>query len=321
MTSSARTDPGRPTISVVIPTRDRPELLDECLLTIRQSMRPEDELIVVDSASTTEGVRDVANAHGASYTRCEEPGASRARNAGWRRATNDVIAFVDDDVRVARGWADAVAHTFGDAPVLAFLTGSVGIPKDETPEFPVATFQAPEPFAIDASTSGDLGHSANMAVRKSALATVGGFDELMGAGAKYRAAEDKDLLERLVLAGLRGRYEPSAAAFHVPWRQRRDVLTLNLAYGLGLGAWIAKLLKTDRGRARRAVRITFWEWGFLDLASWVRRRFKFLSLVVLVRIVGMMLGVVWALPAPVRNGHFSARTSASTHEPTNDALN
>lgn len=291
-------------MTVVVPTRDRPDLLDGCLRSIRAVLRPEDELIVVDSASTVDCVQPVADAHGARYVRCDYAGASRARNAGWRASIHEVVAFVDDDVRVEADWTATIASAFGAEPTLAFLTGRIGKPPGEEPEFPVALFVGPDAFEIDASTEGDVGHSANMAVLKGALEIVSGFDEALGAGAEFRAAEDKDLIERLIGAGMRGRYEPNMSAVHLAWRTRRDVLKLNWAYGLGLGAWIAKLLRTDRMRAVRAIRITLWTWGALDILKWMRRRLKFHTLVAAVRVTGVILGLLVASPRTVREGHF-----------------
>ncbi len=300
-----RTSVSEGALSVVVPTRDRPELLAGCLASIRRSIRAADEIIVVDSASTqAAGVREVASEHGAAYVRCERPGASRARNIGWRHAAYDLIAFVDDDVRLEDTWAKALADSFTRFPEAAFITGQVGVPSGDDPEYPVALIVDPEPFWYDRDTRRDPGHSANVTVRRLALAAVGGFDEALGAGAKFKASEDKDLFDRLVAAGFRGRYEPSAAAVHVPWRTRSDILRMSWSYGLGTGVRIVKLLKTDRARARGAAYDAFWGWGLLYIWSYARSRLKFLTLVSTVRLVGMVVGLVWGSPRKVHDGHF-----------------
>ena len=117
-------------ISVVIPTRDRAHLLEECLVSLRKSLRPFDELIVADSASVSPDVKTVALAFDAKYIRCRLPGTSRARNAGWRAARHEIVAFVDDDVRVDTTWASALAKVFDD-PGVAFVTGAIGWPATE----------------------------------------------------------------------------------------------------------------------------------------------------------------------------------------------
>jgi glycosyltransferase involved in cell wall biosynthesis len=209
-------------ISVVVPTRNRPELLDGCLTALRASLRANDELIVVDSASTDPHVARVAHKHSATYVRCDVKGASRARNRGWQAAKHEIVAFIDDDIRVEREWASAIEDVFGD-PATGWVTGRI----DEAAESHVpALAQKTDTAAaeLDPESEDVLGHSANLIVRRSALDHIGGFDELLGAGGRFRAAEDLDLFDRLFESGFQGRYEPSVAALHVPWRGLRDFI-------------------------------------------------------------------------------------------------
>ncbi|HMC51278.1 MAG TPA: glycosyltransferase, partial [Acidimicrobiales bacterium] len=238
-------------LSVVVPTRDRPALLGPCLESLRSSLRPEDELIVVDSASRDPVVAAVASAHGARVVRCERPGSSRARNAGAAAAGRDVIAFVDDDVRVAVSWADGMAKTFEDASV-AFVTGRVGVPPDQvaTAERAVAVKDDAEPCRLDGRCIGVIGSSASFAIRRDALARVGGFDESLGPGGRLGVVEDLDLFDRLFAAGMVGRYEPAARAWHDQWRTRPQLLRMDWQYGRGAGARLAKLVRTDPPGAR-----------------------------------------------------------------------
>jgi glycosyltransferase involved in cell wall biosynthesis len=296
----------RARLSVVVPTRDRPEFLDRCLRSLRQSLRDGDELIVADSASSDPRVREVAQAHGAVYVRCDVPGASLARNAGWRAAANPFISFIDDDVRVLPGWAQAIVDCFERHPEAVFVSGKVDTPMGEDPSRGVPFLLQETPAWIDREYDEDPGHSANLTVRRSWLEQLGGFDEQLGAGARYRAAEDKDLFDRMFAAGARGRYEPGAEVLHLDWRDRRQTLRLNWTYGLGTGARIVKLWKSDRTRARQIIRETLWIWGFREVYRSLRRRYKWMFLITTMRTLGMVCGVVWAAPRPVRDGHFVA---------------
>lgn len=292
-------------ISVVVPTRNRAHLLKECLPSLVAALRPQDELIVADSASTTNAVRDVTLSFGATYIRCDAPGTSRARNAGWRKARNDIVAFVDDDVRVDPTWASSLARTFAD-PGTAFVTGSVGAAPDaEGPA--VAQMTRTEPARLDAATTGVIGHSANLAVRKQALETIGGFDELLGPGVRFKAAEDLDLFDRLFAAGYVGRYEPSVSAHHESWRRIRDYVKLQGAYGFGIGARLAKLLRTDRANAPRAVKIAFLDRGLSPLLRNLRERDRAGIAGRSLRLLGTIAGFVVAMFYPVRDGHLGGR--------------
>jgi glycosyltransferase involved in cell wall biosynthesis len=310
--------PGSSSLSVVVPTRDRPQLLAACLASLRAAVRPDDEIVVVDSASQSPAVEQVARDHGARYLRCPRPGTSRARNLGWRQAGHDLVAFVDDDVRVLPGWATAMRAAFADTRV-AFATGRILLPPGtEWTDVPVATLEDPDPAILDAGMVGVLGHGANAAARRPALDAVGGFDERMGPGTDLRAAEDNDLFDRLLAAGCEGRYEPEAAAWHEQWRSRRQLVPLNWAYGVGSGARLAKLLRLDPRRAGAAARVLFWEWGLADVRRWLPH-FRLAALLAVVRMVAAATGLARALPLPVRDGHFAPGPSP-TRRPEADVL-
>lgn len=293
----------RPHLTIVVPTRNRAGLLDGCLEALLVSLNGSDELIVVDSASSDGRSEAVALAHGARYRRCDVPGASFARNAGWRQATHELIAFIDDDVRVETGWADAVAKTFAAHPEATFVTGRIDSPNDRYGGHTAPLKVETQPASLEPSTHGALGHGANLAVRRDALQRVGGFDELLGAGGRFRASEDIDLFDRLLTAGFNGRYEPGASANHQDWRDRRQVLSQQWSYGLGTGARLVKLGKDNPRRLKKAVRESVVDWGLRYLWRMARDRWKFGVAFVSLRLLGMVVGVVRALPYRVQGGH------------------
>ncbi|MEH2526144.1 MULTISPECIES: glycosyltransferase family 2 protein [unclassified Bradyrhizobium] len=85
-------------VSVVVPTRDRPELLREALQSIRalESDGVRFEIIVGDNGTSSD-TQKVAEAFDAIYLHTSTFGAAAARNIAMRAATADYIAFLDDD--------------------------------------------------------------------------------------------------------------------------------------------------------------------------------------------------------------------------------
>ena len=310
-------EPG-PSLSVVVPTRDRPNLLGPCIASIVAALAPGDELLVVDSASTDPAAALAATAAAGDTgrrLRCDRPGASHARNVGWRASANEVVAFVDDDVRVDSTWADGLRRCLADHPETAFVTGRIGVPPDQAGvDRPVAVKDDPDPAVIDRTTTGTLGHSANLAVRRDALEAVGGFDELLGAGARFRAAEDYDLFDRLLAAGLTGRYEPAAAAWHDQWRGRGDLVRLDWAYGVGTGARLAKLVRTDPARAGTVARAALWTGGLRLLPGLVRARYELGIATVVARSAGTCAGFVSARARSLRGGVLQGGSSTGLGE-------
>jgi GT2 family glycosyltransferase len=268
----------------VVPTRDRPEHLARCVAALRADLGPDDELLVVDSASRTR----IAGA-----LRCELPGAARARNAGWRAAGHELVAFVDDDVEVLPGWATAMTTALAGA---AWVAGAVGVPAgQEDRERPVAVTTLTVPTRLTLASRGTLGASANLGVRRSALDQVGGFDERLGPGTWTRAAEDLDLLDRLLAAGHDGWFEPAARAAHDQWRSRRQLVALDHGYGIGLGARLVLLRRRGQGgRARTVARDAVWSGTVVTGLGDVRRRYELGALLAVVRLLGVVRGVVRA---------------------------
>ncbi|HVA73619.1 MAG TPA: glycosyltransferase family 2 protein [Acidimicrobiales bacterium] len=91
-----------PLVSVVLPTRNRPGRLPRALSSVLAQTYKRLELLVVDDASSTPA-EEVVDQVGRGDRRVQllrfekQMGASAARNAAFKRAAGDVIAFIDDD--------------------------------------------------------------------------------------------------------------------------------------------------------------------------------------------------------------------------------
>lgn len=280
-------------ISVVVATRNRPAQLRDCLVALAAGTAAGDEVIVVDSCSSSPATDQVARSLGARLLRCERPGASLARNTGWRAAAHDVVAFVDDDVRVSPGWAHAVRAAAAAHPDRAFFTGRIGLLAEEQGgERPVALFDEEVAFDIDGAAVDGFGHGANLVVRRPALDAVGGYDEALGPGTTHPSAEDLDLVDRLVGAGFTGRYQPEMVAVHVQWRGRPQLLRLEWGYGVGQGARLARLRRADRTRYRALRRVVWRQAGLEAAVQAARQRYEFGVLCTVVRLAGTAVGTM-----------------------------
>jgi glycosyltransferase involved in cell wall biosynthesis len=250
-------------VTIIVCTRDRTEGLRECLRTLQQVAYDPIEIIVVDNAPSGNVTREAVTALAQDdprirYTCESRPGLSRARNHGLVHARYDIVAFTDDDTTVDSGWASAVAAGFAADPEAMCVTGLVASMVLDTGsqryfDSRYSWGEAFEPRRYDLTThrhpsrlypfsAGIFGTGANFAVRRSALAGLGGFDPLLGAGSPGRGGEDLDMFLRIILAGGRLCYLPSALVWH---RHRADTQALGeqiYSYGYGLGAYLAKHL-------------------------------------------------------------------------------
>jgi GT2 family glycosyltransferase len=111
-----------PRLSVVIATRDRPEVLRETLASLARCDPQPAETLVVDG-SDSGSAEPVARAASARYAR-SRPGLTVQRNAGLDRADGDVVVFLDDDVEPDRRLFAALADAYRDDGVVG-ATGRV----------------------------------------------------------------------------------------------------------------------------------------------------------------------------------------------------
>jgi glycosyltransferase involved in cell wall biosynthesis len=208
-----------PLVSVVIPTRLRPELLQRCLdaLAAQALDAAMWELIIVDDGrcdATRQQVRSFverAGPHAVLYLRPNGTrGPAAARNCGWRAARSAIVAFTDDDTIPDPDWLRQGLQAMG--PGVIGVRGRVVVP----PPFPLTDHGRMTQQLEDAEFV-----TANCFVRRDVLAAVGGFDE------RFRRAwrEDSDLHFKL----LRRHGEVPAAPLAVVQHPVRDA-----AWGVSL---------------------------------------------------------------------------------------
>jgi len=240
-----------PRISIVIPTHERPADLRRCLEALTSARRDGHEVIVVDNFPQSRRTESVAIAFGVGYIVERTPGLNRARNAGVCAATNDIVAFVDDDVVVSDGWTASIADRFAD-PTVACATGLVLPIELETAaqeQFEDYCVQRrdfhPHVYSRDvlpASAAAVVGMGANMAFRRSVLVRLGLFDTRIGAGTSTRAADETDMFARVIDAGWRIVYTPDAYVWHRHRRTAREVRSCVFGYGVGIYSLLTKRL-------------------------------------------------------------------------------
>jgi glucosyl-dolichyl phosphate glucuronosyltransferase len=112
--------------SVVIATRDRPEILRRSLSSLLADVPTAPrEIIVVDnggSDDTAALVVELAERHPSAQLRVvseQRVGVSNARNRGVSEGQVDAILFFDDDILVSQGWTDALCAALGRPRVVA----------------------------------------------------------------------------------------------------------------------------------------------------------------------------------------------------------
>jgi GT2 family glycosyltransferase len=219
--------------TVVVCTRDRTASLAACLRSFRDLAHPPGEIVVVDNAPGGDGTRRLVETWpGVRYVLEPRPGLDRARNAGVRASRGAFVAFADDDVTVDPDWLGRLLAGFDDPRVMGVtglvLPGELDTPAQLAFETHWGFGRGYEPRVFDegwfarvrrrGAPVWEIGAGASMAFRREAFALVGEFDERLDAG-QAGCCGDSELWYRLLAAGWRCRYEPSAVTYH---RHRRD---------------------------------------------------------------------------------------------------
>ena len=240
MPSIAEAQGGRPSVTVAVCTRDRPDDLVRCLDALAALRYPALELLVVDNAPATRDAEVVVAARPrVRYVIEPHPGLGWARNRALAEATGDILAFTDDDVVVDAGWVEALAAVFEEDPEVGAVTGLVLPLELETPaqrlfedyrsfgrghermraRVPPGTGSVAARYGL----TGSFGAGASMAFRRALLVELGRFDPCLGAGTLCRGGEDLEMFFRVLKAGRALVYEPAAVVRH---RHRRPMYAL-----------------------------------------------------------------------------------------------
>jgi GT2 family glycosyltransferase len=227
-----------PKVSILLPTRDRPDLLSACLAGIERTHYPGPlELVVIDNGSADRRALELlehAERNGAKVLR--EPGPfnfSRLNNRATACATGEVLCFLNNDVEpLTDDWLSRMVVHALDASV-----GAVGAlllyPSGRIQHAGVAIGLGRAAGHVQIGVNPDdrrfwTWHqvsrrvsavtAAVMVVRKEAFLAVGGFDE----EAFPVAFNDVDLCLRLDRAGLRNIFVAEARLTHRESESRGD---------------------------------------------------------------------------------------------------
>jgi histidinol-phosphate phosphatase family protein len=186
-----------PRIDVVVPTTGRESLIPllDTLAAQAGLLLPERVVIVDDRRSRFDALLPAgppgALENSVTVVAAGGAGPAAARNVGWRSGSADWVVFLDDDVLLEPDWAAALRRDVGFAPPWVGATqGTLSVPLTS----------GRRPTDWERNVSGletARWATADMAYRRAALTTVGGFDERFPRA--YR--EDADLGLRVMARG------------------------------------------------------------------------------------------------------------------------
>ena len=231
--------------SIIIPTYNRPERLENCLKTIALLDYPRDrfEVIVVDDGSKTplnEVVALLQDKLNLKLLRQKNAGPAAARNKGAEMATGEFLAFTDDDCQPTPDWLTQFAVGLANNPEA--MIGGKTINALDNNLFSTASQKLIDylyEYYNSAKGKNAFFASNNIAMPAANFKALNGFDVSF----PLAAAEDRDFCDRWNL-NYPVMYVPQAQVNHYHklsftsfWKQH---------FGYGRGAFCFHQLRSKR---------------------------------------------------------------------------
>ena len=218
-----------PTISVVVPTRDRPDALRRCLQALA-SQTATIEIVVIDDGSRADlaiAVDAAVKEAGALFARGGGAGPAAARNAGGSAAAGEVILFTDDDCAPEPSWAQTLAAA---CPVGGSAAGATvnDMPSDKVAAASQLLTSELQRSSLGADGTLGFAPTSNLAVSRELFARLP-FDEAY----PHAAGEDRAWCAAAKRLGAAPVYEPGAVVRHRQELGVRGFWRQQVRYGRG----------------------------------------------------------------------------------------
>ncbi len=239
-----------PTVSVIVPTRNRLESLRACLRALDQLDYPSErvEAVVVDDGSVppvSASLHSSGSGPNLRLLRGEGKGPAVARNRGVAVAEGDLLAFTDDDCIPSPTWLRELVAAHESRPDAA-VGGQVVNGLDENPFADASQMLVTYLYHYynDGNSGARFFTSNNLLAPAREFRAAGGFDSTF----PLAAAEDRDFCDRWYGGGRPLVYNSRAVVYH---RHRMGLRTyLAQHYNYGRGAYHFHLRRRTRGHGR-----------------------------------------------------------------------
>jgi glycosyltransferase involved in cell wall biosynthesis len=259
------------------------------------------EVLIVDQSDgpeTEEALVELSSDPRLRYHRSATRGKGAALNEGLQMARGEVVVCTDDDCVAPPGWVPAMADVLASQPTAAIVFCNVVAPPHDAGAGYIPTYVRKDNRLVRSigATIGGHGLGAGMALRRTPILELGGFDETLGPGARFASGDDWDITARALLRGWHVYETSELTIVHHGFRTFAEGRTHALRDWIAIGAVCAKPLRAGHWKA---LVVPAWEFSahalWPPLADLLRlRRPQGVS-----RIVGFMRGFTNGLFTPV----------------------
>jgi len=245
------------TISVVIPTYNRPGYLRDCLESLTRSAFPHEDfqVIVIDDGSP-QAVHSITKPFESDLNiRCirqENLGPASGRNRGVSESLSRYIAFIDDDCQADPQWLRALVNSLDETPDM-LIGGRTpnGISDNVYTLTSQVILEVVYAFYNFDPDQPSFFASNNIALSRDRFLEIGGFDTAF----PLAAAEDREFCDRWRFSGRTLRYAPDAIVMH--FHSMNLISFFRQQYNYGRGAYHYHLCRQKRksGKLRHDIRM------------------------------------------------------------------
>lgn len=211
-----------PRVSVVVCSYNGSQTIRDCLEGLKKLEYPNYEVIIVDDGST-DATATIARECGFRVISTPNRGLSSARNTGIKAADGEIVAYIDDDAYPDAHWLTYLASTFMTTDYAGVGGPNLAPPEDGFIARCVANAPGGPVHVLLSDQEAEHIPGCNMAFRKVALESIGGFDQ------QFRVAgDDVDICWQLQQRDLKLGFSPAAVVWHhrrnsvrAYWRQQK----------------------------------------------------------------------------------------------------
>jgi glycosyltransferase involved in cell wall biosynthesis len=237
-------------VSVLIPTINRPESVVRTVASLLADRASRLQVVVIDQHADGLARQALARMALTEDPRLHvlvtrERGESVARNIGRAVATGDFVLCTDDDCEAPAGWADSLANALESGGQDLVFGPLEAIESSDSEYFTPSWIPLRVgPITKSLARRKHFGTTANLAIRRVVLDQLGGFDNMLGAGCAFGAADDLDLIYRAVIAGYRVTSLSAPSMRHHGERiGRPQIRALFQRNFIGIGSWYMKHIR------------------------------------------------------------------------------
>ncbi len=242
-------------ISIGLATRNRPERLAQWVAHLQQLEGAHDvPVLIVDQSSQPTMMTLPDTIH---YLHHPGSGLAIARNILLHVCQTTYLVVCDDDCVPDHDWVTVARRLVSTSPQVALWFGSTyptgtdwTIHHAPTPAGTTAWASRPDgnvclalrasPTAVQvqqpAAILESLGQGNNMIIHVPTARKLGGFDTVLGAGARCRSGEDVEYALRLLCLNYTCAYDPALRVLHDAWQTPEQAADAAYGYTVGMVA-------------------------------------------------------------------------------------